>query len=119
MGCIRCIAQEGYDMTIDYKDLGRRVRETRRQLSMTQEKLADQVGISASFLGHIERGSRVASLETLVALCNTLHVTPQYLLSASLNTYDPYMPTGMTPENRSKLSELLRLAQDTLDNWNE
>lgn len=106
-------------MTIDYKDLGRRVRETRRQLSMTQEKLADQVGISASFLGHIERGSRVASLETLVALCNTLRVTPQYLLSASLNTYDPYMPAGMSPENRSKLSEFLRLAQDTLDNWDE
>lgn len=106
-------------MTIDYKDLGRRVRETRRQLSLTQEKLAEQVGISASFLGHIERGSRVASIETLVALCNVLRVTPQYLLSASLNTYDAYMPTGITPESRSKLSEFLRLAQDTLDNWNE
>lgn len=106
-------------MTIDYKDLGKKVRDLRRQLSMTQEALAEKVGISASFLGHIERGTRVASLETLVCLCNTLHVTPQYLLGASLQTYEPYMPTGMTPENRSRLSEFLRLAQDTLDNWNE
>ncbi len=106
-------------MTINYKDLGRKIRETRKQRTMTQEMLAEQVGISASFLGHIERGSRVASLETLVALCNVLHVTPHYLLSASLNTYDPYMPTGITAENRTRLSEFLRLAQDTLDNWNE
>jgi len=105
-------------MTVDYKDLGHRVREARRQLSMTQEALAEQVGISASFLGHIERGSRVASLETLVALCNVLHVTPQYLLGASLTTFDPYMPTGISAESRNKLSEFLRLAQDTLDNWN-
>lgn len=106
-------------MTIDYIDLGRRVRDTRRQQSLTQEKLAEKVGISASFLGHIERGSRIASLETLVALCNTLHVTPQYLLSASLSTYEPYMPNGISPENRNKLSEFLRLAQDTIDNWND
>lgn len=106
-------------MTIDYKDLGKRVRELRRQASMTQEELAEQVGISASFMGHVERGSRVASLETLVALCNTLQVTPQYLLSASLNLYDQYMPSGITQENRSRLSEFLRMAQDTLDNWND
>lgn len=105
-------------MTIDYKDLGKRIRKIRRQLSLTQEELAEQVGISASFMGHIERGSRVASLETLVALCNTLNVTPQYLLSASLTTYDQYMPSGITPESRERLSEFLRLAQDTLDNWN-
>lgn len=104
---------------IDYKDLGKRIREVRRQLSLTQETLSEQVGISASFLGHIERGSRVASLETLVSLCNVLQVTPQYLLSASLTTYEPHMPSGLTAENRSKLSEFLRLAQDTLDNWNE
>lgn len=106
-------------MTIDYKDMGQRVRRLRKQMGVTQEELALKVGISASFLGHVERGSRVASLETFVALCNVLRVTPQYLLNKSLNTFDPYMPAQMTPESRSKLSELLRLAQDTIDNWNE
>ena len=77
------------------------------------------IGISASFLGHIERGTRVASLETFVALCNELHVSPQYLLNQSLNTYDPYMPTGISEQNRNRLSEFLRMAQDTLDNWSD
>ena len=53
---------------VDYKDLGRRVRALRRAAHLTQEELAEQVGISASFMGHVERGSRVASLDTLVAL---------------------------------------------------
>lgn len=105
--------------TIDYKDLGKRVRELRRSLSLTQEELAEKCGISASFLGHIERGTRVASIETLVALCNTLNVNPQFLLSASLNTFDTHIPEGISPETRLRLSEFLRLAQDTLANWND
>ena len=102
---------------MDYKDLGNRVRTVRRQQSLTQEQLAEKVGISASFLGHIERGNRVASLETLVAICNTLNVTPEYLLSASLHTFDQRMPEGLSEHDRSKLSEFLRLAQDTVRNW--
>ena len=106
-------------ITIDYKDLGKRVRELRRSISLTQDELAEKCGISASFLGHIERGTRVASIETLVALCNTLSVTPQYLLSASLNTYDAHIPEGVSAETRTRLSEFLRLAQDTLANWQD
>ena len=102
---------------MDYKDLGNRVRTVRRQQSLTQEQLAEKVGISASFLGHIERGTRVASLATLVAICNTLNVTPEYLLSASLHTFDQRMPEGLSEHDRAKLSEFLRRAQDTVRNW--
>ncbi|MGN0777960.1 MAG: helix-turn-helix domain-containing protein [Aristaeellaceae bacterium] len=102
---------------MDYKDLGNRVRTVRRQHSLTQEQLAEKVGISASFLGHIERGTRVASLETLVAICNTLNVTPEYLLSASLHTFENRMPDGLSEHERATLSEFLRLAQDTVRNW--
>lgn len=103
---------------MDYKDLGARVRAARRQQSLTQEELAEKMGISASFLGHIERGTRVASLETLVSVCNVLHVTPEYLLSASLHSFDASMPDGLSEGDRAKLSEFLRLAQDTVRNWN-
>lgn len=104
---------------VNYKDMGTKVRTARKQLDMTQEKLAEKIGISASFMGHIERGSRVASLETLVALCNELHVKPEYLLSASLNSYEEFMPAGMTPQTRTRLSEFLRLAQDTVNKWDD
>ncbi len=105
---------------VDYKDLGMRIRLARRKQSLTQEQLAEQVGISASFMGHIERGSRIASLETLISLCNALRVSPQYLLCASLQAdYSDSMPPEITPEQRLRLSSFLRMAQDTIDNWGE
>ena len=88
-----------------------------RPRESVQEKLAEKVGISPSFLGHIERGTRVSSLETLVSLCNGLCVTPEYLLSASLHEFDSSMPSGLTEAERIRLSEFLRLAQDTVRNW--
>lgn len=103
---------------MDYQDLGQRIRKLRREHDLTQEELAELVGISPSFMGHVERGSRVASLETLVALCNVLKVSPGYLLEGSLqDDIEAYMPKGMSSEDRSKLSVFFRLAQDTIDNW--
>lgn len=66
--------------TVDYKALGAVVRSIRRNRNMTQEMLADRVGMSASFLGHVERGSRIPSLETLKALCMELDVSADVLL---------------------------------------
>lgn len=67
-----------------YQDLGKRIRQQRVLAQMTQEKLAERAGISLSFLGHIERGTRKASLDTLVKICNALSVSPGLLLQDSL-----------------------------------
>ena len=91
------------EIMMDYQALGQKVRFVRKQKNMTQEQLAEAVGISASFLGHIERGTRVASLETLVALCKTLNVGPEYLLGHELDGDIP-------PELREKASLLLECA---------
>ena len=42
-------------MTVNYQDLGLRVRDARKAKHLTQEQLAEKVGISSSFMGHIER----------------------------------------------------------------
>ena len=92
---------------MDYKDLGNRVRIARRSKTWTQEELAEKVGISASFLGHIERGTRVASLETFVSLCNELCVTPEYLLANNLHLLDESVAAGMDENEKAKLQEFL------------
>lgn len=66
---------------MDYTMLGQRIRHYRHKLGLTQEQLAERAGVSASFLGHIERGSRAASLETVMQLCAALDVTPNDLLA--------------------------------------
>ena len=70
---------------MDYAKLGTRVRQQRVLSRLTQEQLAERTGVSSSFIGHIERGEKKASLETLVALCNALEITPSVLLRDSLS----------------------------------
>ena len=102
-----------------YEDLGRRVRQQRILAQLTQEKLAEQAGISLSFLGHIERGTRKASLETLVALSNALGVGVDYLLAGSLQSSpDEENPSGaMDPNRRLVIREILTTLQEHLSDW--
>ena len=71
---------------MDYEALGRRVRQQRLNAGLTQDELARKVGISCSFVGHIERGEKKASIETVVALCNALKISPTVLLQDSLSS---------------------------------
>lgn len=81
---------------MDYIAFGQRIRRIRKEKSLTQEALAEQVGISASFLGHIERGSRIASLETLMQLCRALAVSPNDLLGEPLVARVGELPESIT-----------------------
>ena len=85
-----------------YQGLGKRIRQQRNLAQMTQEKLAEQAGISLSFLGHIERGTRKASLDTLVKICNALKVSPRLLLQDSLEN-DLLGDSTSMPESKKKL----------------
>lgn len=71
-----------------YYETGRRVRQRRQELDMTQGKLACKVGVSGSFIGHIERGEKKASIETLVMLCECLDVSADWLLLGLENRCD-------------------------------
>ena len=105
---------------MDYMDLGKRVRKQRQLIGLTQQELADLVGVSTSFVGHVERGTRKASLETLVALSNALGVGVDYLLAGSLEgSPDEENPsTLMDPNRRLVIREILSTLQEHLSDWN-
>ena len=69
---------------MNYADLGEKIRSLRKKNKMTQAALARATGISAPYLGLIERGQRIASLETFVRICNALQAEPGDLLAGSL-----------------------------------
>ncbi|MBQ4326972.1 MAG: helix-turn-helix transcriptional regulator, partial [Clostridia bacterium] len=50
---------------MDYTALGKRIREERLKLNLTQEQLAEDVDLSTAYIGQIERGERRVSLENL------------------------------------------------------
>ena len=67
------------------KRIGHRIRElrTQRPERWTQEDLAERAKISVSFLSMIERGERVAHVETLASLAESLGVTLSELFSGT------------------------------------
>ena len=73
---------------MDYKRLGERIREERRKLNLTQAQLAEDIDISNTYMGAIERGERCLTLDTLVRLVNRLGVTVDYLLVDSVTDTD-------------------------------
>lgn len=73
---------------MDYKRLGERIREERQRLHLTQAQLAEDVDISDTYMGAIERGERSLTLDTLVRLVNRLGVTVDYLLADSVTGGD-------------------------------
>lgn len=69
---------------MNYLDLGKRIREERLKLNLTQEQLAESVDVSNSYIGQIERGERSLTLETLIKIAKRLGVTIDYLLKESV-----------------------------------
>lgn len=73
---------------MDYSLLGKRIREERLRMSLTQEKLAEEVDISTAYLGQIERGERSVTLDKLIPIANRLGVTVDFLLADYISSAD-------------------------------
>ena len=101
---------------MDYKSLGMRIRKRRKAMRMTQEELARKLGLSLSFLGHIERGTRKASIETLVAIANELSLSVDYMLQDSLND-NVLEKTPASGRQRVVLEEIAKLITNNLEEW--
>lgn len=70
--------------SINYPEVGARIRQQREHIGLTQEQLGEACDLSASFVGHIERGSRKLSVESLYKLASVLDVSVDYLLFNSM-----------------------------------
>ncbi len=105
---------------MNYQLFGKRVRRRRAELGWTQERLAKEMSVCTSFIGHIERGSRKVSVDTLVTLCGALDISADELLGISAQR-----PSGergrqdINPERRIALRELLVDLQKQLDTWDK
>ena len=60
--------------------LGRNIREVRRELGISQQKLAELAGLSVSHVSDIELGRKWVSAESLVRIADTLMIPPWVLL---------------------------------------
>lgn len=57
-----------------------RIRELRKNKSLSQEQLADKLGVTKQAVSQMERGARKPSVTMLEALCDFFNVSTDYLL---------------------------------------
>jgi transcriptional regulator with XRE-family HTH domain len=91
-------------MAIDYKAIGRRIRQRRQALNLTQAELAERAGIDATYLSQLERGARKKkmSLDVLGQLAGVLKARPGTLLDGDA----PAKDDPLLAELRDILAEL-------------
>lgn len=65
---------------MDMTSIGRNIRRYRTEKKIMQETLAEKTDLSANYIGMIERGEKVPSLSSLIAIANALGVTADMLL---------------------------------------
>ena len=70
-------------MNVNFKLIGKRIQEVRKQQEMTQAELAALTDMSDSYISYIETAKKQASLESLVRISNSLGITVDELLSGN------------------------------------
>ena len=59
------------------KTLGRRIAELRREKGLTQEALAEAMGVSRNHVADIELGVRNTGVWSLLLICKALAISPE------------------------------------------
>lgn len=83
-----------YKYKLDYPLIAKRIKDARKLSSLTQEQLAEKIGISTNAVAKLENNLMTASLQTLVNIVNVLNIDMNTLFlpnenptQSSLNEY--------------------------------
>ena len=60
--------------------IGKNIRKYRLAKKLRQEDLAEATGLSTNYIGMVERGDKIPSLESFIAILNTLDVSADMVL---------------------------------------
>lgn len=93
-------------MELEYKIIGNRIKLRRKEMNMKQAELAKKLNISNNHMSSIENGSQKPSLALFAEICDTLNVTPDFLLLGAMHAYN-------TPLNI--VDQLRRCSQEDVD----
>ena len=96
--------------------IGKYLRKYRREKGLSQEALAEKINLSSNYIGLLERGKKVPSLETFIDLVNALDISADMLLCDVVNTGFRVKSTLLTdkleklsPTDRSRIFEIIEV----------
>ena len=88
---------------MELESIGRNIRKYRLMKKLRQEDLAERTNLTNNYIGAIERGEKLPSLETLIVIINALGVSADMVLVDVIDTgYE--VKDSLLAEKLSKLS---------------
>lgn len=81
---------------VDYKDIGSRIRAVRLEKKMTQEQLAEAVGVGVTHISHIETGNSIPSLQVMIDIINALDCSADELLCIEIDKARPFLNSWLS-----------------------
>lgn len=94
----------------DLQDIGQRIRTARVECNLTQEELANKVGVARGTINYWERGSREPKIGDVIRLASELNTSCDYLLQGvHTENLNLFKETGL---NESSIQALKNLNKD-------
>ena len=73
-------------VVVKLETIGKNIRKYRLMKKLRQEDLAEKADLSINYVGAIERGEKIPSLETLLVIINALGVSADMILADVIDT---------------------------------
>lgn len=97
------------------KDMGQRIMVRRKSLRMTQEELAEKLGVSTQMISNLELGKKAIRPENLAKVCAVLELSADFILTG----LDTATAVDAVAEKLIQLSaEELQMVNDMIDYMN-
>lgn len=65
------------------KEMGQRIMIRRKSLRMTQEELAEKLGVSTQMISNLELGKKAIRPENLIKVCSVLELSADFILNGT------------------------------------
>lgn len=62
------------------KSIGKKIKDQRIRKNISQEKLAELIDVTPSYISNLESGNRIASLPTMLDIVNVLDLSFDFLM---------------------------------------
>ena len=97
------------------KDMGQRIMVRRKALRVTQEELAEKLGVSTQMISNLELGKKAIRPENLAKVCDVLELSADFVLTGSATK----TAVDAVAEKLIRLtSEELQMVSDIIDYMN-
>lgn len=99
---------------MEKEELGNRIREARISRGLTQHRLAEKANICEMYLGEIERGVKMPSMNSFIKIIEALEISADYVLRDELSSGREYICDeiaeklrDLTPGQRKTAADIL------------